>query len=67
MSENPDVLRGADAIARYCNFPSVRAAQYACKQGHIPCFKLGDSWCARKSALDQFFSEKEREALARAQ
>jgi hypothetical protein len=59
-----DLLRGIPAIANHLNFETYRQAYYACACGHIPAFKVGNTWCARISTLEEFFSDKERQAIS---
>jgi hypothetical protein len=61
---NGDFLHGVPAIADYLAYPTYRQAYHAVTHGHLPAFKVGGKWCARKSTLDNFFAEKERAALA---
>jgi hypothetical protein len=62
--QTTDVLHGIAEIARHLGFRTNRQAYHAVASGHVPAFKLGGKWCARKSTLDEFFAEKERAALA---
>jgi hypothetical protein len=59
-----DVLHGIGEIAHHLGFKTNRQAYHAVASGHVPAFKLGGKWCARKSTLDEFFAQKERETLA---
>ena len=47
-----DLLHGAAEIADYIG-KSERQAYHLCESGHIPAFKIGAQWTARKSALDR--------------
>jgi hypothetical protein len=53
-----DLLTGADAIAAFLGW-NKRVTFYACEKQHIPAFKVGKKWCARKSSLKQFFAKLE--------
>ncbi|MCO5156126.1 MAG: helix-turn-helix domain-containing protein [Aquamicrobium sp.] len=56
-----DILRGADAIARFLGFPRRTIYHLASKNG-LPHFKLGETICARKSTLANWIAEQERAA-----
>ncbi len=58
MAEQLDLLSGAEAIAAYLGW-SVRSTFYACEKGHIPAFKIGVKWCARKSTLKAHIDDLE--------
>ena len=45
-----DLLDGADAISRFTGLPKPRLF-YLLERGHLPAFKIGFRWCARKSEL----------------
>lgn len=47
-----DLLRGVAEIAEHIG-ESERRVYYLCECGHIPAFKIGNGWHARKSALDR--------------
>lgn len=53
-----DLLHGGEQIARFLNVPESRV-YYLMAQNHIPCFKLGQRWCARKSRLIEFAEQQE--------
>jgi len=53
MDLSDDLLDGANAIAAFTGL-EVRRIYYMLERGHLPAFKIGDKWFARKSAiLDQ--------------
>jgi excisionase family DNA binding protein len=56
-----DILRGADAIAKFLGFPRRTIYHLASKNG-LPHFKLGETICARRSTLTAWISEQERDA-----
>lgn len=53
-----DLLRGAEAIARFLGFPR-RAVYHAVAKGHLPHFKIGETICARRSTLTAWIAEQE--------
>lgn len=56
-----DLLRGAEAIARYLGFPR-RTVYHAVARGHLPHFKIGETICARRSTLTAWIAQQERAA-----
>jgi hypothetical protein len=62
--QTTDLLHGIPEIARHLGLRTHRQAYHAVASGHVPAFKLGGKWCARKSTLNEFFAQKERETLA---
>ena len=57
-----DLLYGIPRIAAHLGL-SERQTYYAAACGHIPAFKIGSIWAARKSTLAEEFARREREAL----
>ena len=60
-----DLLYGIPQIAAHLGL-SRRQTYYAASCGHIPVFKIGATWAARKSTLDDEFARREREAMSQA-
>ncbi len=58
-----DVLRGADAIARFLGFPR-RAVYHAAAKGSLPVFRMGETVCARRSTLLAWIATQESGARA---
>lgn len=56
-----DMLRGANAIAHFLGFPQ-RTIYHAVSKGQIPCFRIGEQVCARKSTLLAWIAEQEGKA-----
>jgi len=56
-----DELLGVPEIARYLKVSEVTVYRW-CKQGMLPCLKLGHSWRVRRSALEDFLERGERSA-----
>ena len=60
-----DILHGAKAIGHFCcplhwdDEKRTRRAFYLCEKRQIPSFKMGNTWCARKSKLLQWIEEQE--------
>jgi len=54
-----DLLDGADEIARFTGW-SKRRVFYLLEKGQLPAFKVGNKWCARRSALVQHIERLER-------
>lgn len=46
-----DLLHGAERIGEFLGI-NRRRAFYLLEHGHIPGFKLGKQWCARRSQLN---------------
>jgi excisionase family DNA binding protein len=63
MSEvfDKDELLGVPEIARYLKVSEVTVYRW-CKQGKLPCLKLGHSWRVRRSALEDFLERGEHSA-----
>jgi len=63
MSESltKDELLGVPEIARYLKMSEVTVYRW-CKQGKLPCLKLGHSWRVRRSALEDFLERGEHSA-----
>lgn len=59
----PDLLRGVSAIAEHLGL-GYRQAYHLHETGGLPTFKLGASVCARRSALNAWFAEKEAQSRA---
>jgi excisionase family DNA binding protein len=53
-----DELLGVPEIARYLKVSEVTVYRW-CKQGMLPCLKLGHSWRVRRSALEAFLERGE--------
>ena len=56
-----DMLRGADAIARFLGFPR-RSIYHMAARNSLPHFKLGDTICARRSTLTRWIEQQESAA-----
>jgi excisionase family DNA binding protein len=56
-----DELLGVPEIARYLKVSEVTVYRW-CKQGRLPCLKLGHSWRVRRSALEDFLERGEHSA-----
>lgn len=56
-----DVLRGADAIAKFLGLPR-RAVYHAASKETLPVFRLGETILARKSTLLAWIADQERAA-----
>jgi len=56
-----DELLGVPEIARYLRVSDVTVYRW-CKQGRLPCLKLGHSWRVRRSALEAFLERGEHSA-----
>ncbi len=56
-----DVLRGADAIAKFMGLPR-RAVYHSASKGTLPVFRLGETVLARKSTLLAWIGEQEQPA-----
>jgi excisionase family DNA binding protein len=63
MSEDfaKDELLEVPQIARYLRVSDVTVYRW-CREGRLPCLKLGNSWRVRRSALDDFLARGERSA-----
>ena len=53
-----DILHGGAAIAEFLGV-SNRRAFYLLENHHVPSFKLGRTWCARKSRILATIEEAE--------
>ena len=55
-----DLLDGIKAISEHvfgnADTKSVRRTYYLAERGHLPTFKLGNRWQARKSEIDRSLS-----------
>jgi excisionase family DNA binding protein len=58
-----DILRGADAIAKFLGFPR-RAIYHLVSKGGLPSFRLGETVCARRSTLTAWIAAQEQRAAA---
>jgi excisionase family DNA binding protein len=56
-----DALLEVPEIARYLRVSDVTVYRW-CKEGRLPCLKLGHSWRVRRSALDAFLERGEQSA-----
>lgn len=56
-----DILRGADAIARFMGLPR-RSVYHAAAKGTLPVFRMGETVMARKSTLLVWISDQEQAA-----
>src|SRR5215210_1089451 len=56
-----DELLEVPQIARYLRVSDVTVYRW-CKEGRLPCLKLGHSWRVRRSALDAFLERGEQSA-----
>jgi excisionase family DNA binding protein len=54
-----DELLGADDVAQYLELEPVTIYRW-CRDGRLPCMKLGKVWRIRRSALDAFLRQAER-------
>lgn len=54
-------LLGVDEVARYLGVGRVTVYRW-CREGRLPCLKVGRSWRVRREALDDFLSRGERPA-----
>jgi len=54
-----DLMIGAKPIADWLGCP-IRQTFYMLENGHLPGFKLGKKWAARKSTLKQRIADLER-------
>src|SRR5918997_305317 len=63
MSEDfaKDELLEVPQIARYLRVTDVTVYRW-CREGRLPCLKLGNSWRVRRSALEDFLARGERSA-----
>jgi excisionase family DNA binding protein len=63
MSEDfaKDELLEVPQIARYLRVSDVTVYRW-CREGRLPCLKLGNSWRVRRSALEDFLARGERSA-----
>jgi excisionase family DNA binding protein len=61
MSEDfaKDELLEVPQIARYLRVSDVTVYRW-CREGQLPCLKLGHSWRVRRSALEDFLARGER-------
>ena len=56
-------LLGAEEVAGY--FGVKKATVYRwCKEGRIPCLKVGKRWRVRREALEDFLEEREKAWLS---
>lgn len=53
-----DILRGADAIARFLGLPR-RSIYHAAAKGTLPVFRMGETVMARKTTLLAWISDQE--------
>src|ERR671914_1408687 len=56
-----DELLEVPQIARYLRVSDVTIYRW-CREGRLPCLKLGNSWRVRRSALEDFLARGERSA-----
>lgn len=54
-----DELLGAEEVARFLGVELVTIYRW-CRQGRLPCLKLGKSWRIRRSALEAFIRQAEQ-------
>ena len=57
---NGDLLRGAESIGAWLGLSS-RWVYNLANKGRFPCFRLGNTLCARKSTLASWIASQERE------
>lgn len=62
-TEEGDLLYGVASIAGFLGI-RPRQAKHRAASGHIPTFKVGDTVCARRSALRRWLAEQEAAAAA---
>ncbi len=55
-----DLLYGAAAIGEYLGI-SERQARHRVDTGEIPTFRIGKTICSRRSTLDAWLAEQERD------
>lgn len=60
-SLDSDALLEVPEIARYLRVSDVTVYRW-CKEGRLPCLKLGHSWRVRRSALEDFLERGEHSA-----
>ncbi len=56
-----DALLGVPEVARYLRVSDVTVYRW-CKEGRLPCLKLGNSWRVRRSALEAFLDRGQHSA-----
>jgi excisionase family DNA binding protein len=54
-----DELLGVEAVARYLEVQPVTIYRW-CREGRLPCLKLGKAWRVRRASLDEFLRRAER-------
>ncbi len=59
--DNPRELLTADDVAQYFGLRPTTIYQW-CREGRLPCMKLGKEWRVRRSALETFLEQNERRA-----
>lgn len=52
-------LLTAEEVASYLDVRPVTIYRW-CREGRLPCFKVGKSWRIRRAALDEFLRQRER-------
>lgn len=52
-------LLSAEEVAGYLGVNEVTVYRW-CREGRLPCFKIGKSWRIRSAALDDFLRQQER-------
>ena len=59
MTSNKDELLGVDEVAAYLGVGPVTIHRW-CRDGRLPCIKLGKSWRIRRAAVEDFLQRRER-------
>ena len=59
MATGNDELLGVDEVAAYLGVGPVTIHRW-CRDGKLPCIKLGKSWRIRRGAVDDFLRRRER-------
>lgn len=52
-------LLGVEEVADYLGIKPVTVYRW-CREGRLPCMKLGRRWRIRRQALEEFLDENER-------
>ena len=58
-----DLLYGVKAIADYLNLREGQA-RHQIEEGRLPAFKMGGTFCATRSGLDQFLARSFQESAS---
>jgi excisionase family DNA binding protein len=60
-SDRRKELLGVSEVAEYLGVGTVTVYRW-CREGRLPCLKVGKSWRIRQEALEDFLSRGERPA-----